>query len=66
MQGYYPDYAMAFTLQIRIYYSYFVSKLAFCGAHPASYPKGTRGFFSGYKAAGAEADHLPPSNAEVK
>jgi hypothetical protein len=31
------------------------------GAHPASYPVGTRGSFPG-----CEADHSPPSNAEVK
>jgi hypothetical protein len=36
------------------------------GAHPASYPMGTRGSFPGGKAAGCEADHLPPSSAEVK
>jgi hypothetical protein len=36
------------------------------GAHPASYPRGTRGFFPGGKAVGREADHSPPSNAEVK
>jgi hypothetical protein len=31
------------------------------GAHPASYPMGTRGSFPG-----READHPPPSSAEVK
>jgi hypothetical protein len=31
------------------------------GSHPASYPVGTRGSFPG-----GEADHLPPSSAEVK
>jgi hypothetical protein len=36
------------------------------GAHPASYPMGTRGPFPGGKAAGAWADHLPPSGTEVK
>jgi hypothetical protein len=36
------------------------------GAHPASYPLGTRGSFTGGKAAGHEADHAPPSSAEVK
>jgi hypothetical protein len=35
-------------------------------AHPASYPMGTGGFFLGGKAAGREADHSPPTNAEVK
>jgi hypothetical protein len=36
------------------------------GAHPASYPMGTRGFFLGVKRSGREADHSPPSSAEVK
>jgi hypothetical protein len=36
------------------------------GAHPASSPVGTGGFFSGGKAAGREADHSPPTSAEVK
>jgi hypothetical protein len=36
------------------------------GAHPASYPMGTRGSFPGGKAAGPEADHSLPSSAEVK
>jgi hypothetical protein len=31
------------------------------GAHPTSYPMGTRGSFPG-----GEADHSPPSSAEVK
>jgi hypothetical protein len=35
------------------------------GAHPASYPMGTRGSFLRGKA-GSEADHSPPSSAEVK
>jgi hypothetical protein len=35
-------------------------------AHPASYPMGTRGCFPGGKAAGCEADHSPPSIAEVR
>jgi hypothetical protein len=34
--------------------------------HPASYPMGTSGSFSGGKAAGREADHSSPSSAEVK
>jgi hypothetical protein len=33
---------------------------------PAWYPMGTRGSFPGSKAAGREADHLPPSSTEVK
>jgi hypothetical protein len=36
------------------------------GAHPASYPMGTRGSFPGVKRPGQEADHSPPSSAEVK
>jgi hypothetical protein len=36
------------------------------GAHPASYPRGTRGFFLGGKAEGREADHSPPSSVEIK
>jgi hypothetical protein len=37
------------------------------GAHPASYPMGTRGSFPGGKAQpGRDAEHSPPSSAEVK
>jgi hypothetical protein len=37
------------------------------GIHPASYPMGTGGALSlGVKRPGREADHLPPSSAEVK
>jgi hypothetical protein len=36
-------------------------------AHPVSYTKGTRGSFPGGKAwPGYDADHSPPSSAEVK
>jgi hypothetical protein len=35
------------------------------GAHPASYPLYIMGSFSVGKAAGLEADHSPPSSAEV-
>jgi hypothetical protein len=36
------------------------------GAHPVSYPMGTRGPFPGGKARpGRDADHSPPSSAEV-
>jgi hypothetical protein len=36
-------------------------------AHPASYPMGTGGSFPGGKARpGHDADHSPPSSAEVK
>jgi hypothetical protein len=36
------------------------------GAHPASYPTGTRGSFPGVKRPEREADHSPPSSVEVK
>jgi hypothetical protein len=36
------------------------------GAHPASYSVGTRGSFPGVKCPGREADHSPPSSAQVK
>jgi hypothetical protein len=37
------------------------------GAHPASYPMGTGGSFPRNKAwPGRDADHSPPSSAEVK
>jgi hypothetical protein len=37
------------------------------GAHPASYPMGTGGPFPGGKGRpGRNADHSPPSSAEVK
>jgi hypothetical protein len=37
------------------------------GAYPASYPMGTGGPFPGGKARpGRDADHSPPSSAEVK
>jgi hypothetical protein len=36
------------------------------GAHPTSYSMGTGGSFLGGKAAGREADHSPPSSAQVK
>jgi hypothetical protein len=36
------------------------------GAHPASYSKGTGDLSLGVKRPGREADHSPPSSAEVK
>jgi hypothetical protein len=36
------------------------------GAHPASYPRGTGALFLGVKQPEREADHSPPSSAEVK
>jgi hypothetical protein len=35
-------------------------------AHPASYPMDTRGSFPGIKRLEHEADHSPPSSAEIK
>jgi hypothetical protein len=35
------------------------------GAHPASYPIDTGGSSPGVKRPGREADHSPPSNADV-
>jgi hypothetical protein len=35
------------------------------GAHPASYPMGTRVSFPGVKQPGHKADHSPPFGAEV-
>jgi hypothetical protein len=36
------------------------------GARPASYPMGTGGDFPGVERPRSEADHSPPSNAEIK
>jgi hypothetical protein len=36
------------------------------GAHPVSYPVGTRRFFPGVKRLEHETDHSPPSSAEIK
>jgi hypothetical protein len=36
------------------------------GAHPVSYPRGTRSFSVGVKRPGREADQSPTSRAEVK
>jgi hypothetical protein len=36
------------------------------GAYPVPYPMCTRGSFPGVKRPGREADHTPPSSAEVK
>jgi hypothetical protein len=36
------------------------------GAHPASYPMGSGGSFPEVKRPGREADHSPPTSAEVK
>jgi hypothetical protein len=36
------------------------------GAHPASYPMGTRGSFPAIERPGRESDHSPPSSAEVE
>jgi hypothetical protein len=45
---------------------FFFSVQTGSGAHPASFPMGTRGSFPGGKARqGRDADHSPPSSAEV-
>jgi hypothetical protein len=54
----FPVGAGNFSLHHRVQYG--------SGAHPASYPIGTRGSFPGGKVARCEADHSPPSTAEVK
>jgi hypothetical protein len=36
------------------------------GVHPTSYKMGTGGSFPGVKRYGREADHSPPTSAEVK
>jgi hypothetical protein len=36
------------------------------GVHPTSYPIDTGGSFPGDKAPGREADHSPPTSADVK
>jgi hypothetical protein len=36
------------------------------GVHPTSYKMGTGGPFPGVKRQGREADHSPPTSAEVK
>jgi hypothetical protein len=36
------------------------------GAHPASYIMGNRGSLPGVERPGHEADHSPPTSAEVK
>jgi hypothetical protein len=36
------------------------------GAHPESYPMGTGALSPGVKRPGREADHSPPSSADVK
>jgi hypothetical protein len=36
------------------------------GVHPTSYPMGTGDYFPGVERQGREADHSPPTSAEVK
>jgi hypothetical protein len=40
--------------------------LGVCGVHPASYIMDMGGYFLGVKRPEREADHSPPSSAEVK
>jgi hypothetical protein len=56
--GRFPEGAGNFSLRHRVHTD--------SGAHPASYAVGTGGSFPGGNAAGREADHSPPSSAEVK
>jgi len=46
--------------------SWYLTYIFFCGAHPASCTLGNGGSFPGGKLPGREADHSPPSNADVK
>jgi len=36
------------------------------GSNPTSYPMGTMGSFPGVKGPGREANHSPPSSAQIK
>jgi hypothetical protein len=55
-----------FPAEVRAF-SLFHSAETGYGAHPASYPMGTRGFFpQGVKKLGHEAHHSLPSTAKVK
>jgi hypothetical protein len=48
------------------YFSLLHSVQTGSGAHPASYPIGSRGALPGAKRPGREADHSSPTSAEVK
>jgi hypothetical protein len=54
----FPAGAGNFSLHHRVQNGY--------GAHPASYPMGTRGSFLGVKRTKREADNSPPSSSEIK
>jgi hypothetical protein len=48
------------------FHSHYRSEEKSSGDHPDSYPMDTRGSFPGVKQTGREANHSPPSGAEVK
>jgi hypothetical protein len=52
--------------RICLLYIYMYIYVYMSGAHPAVYSMGPRDSFPGGKTAGAEADHSPPSNADIK
>jgi hypothetical protein len=54
-----------FPIRVRNFYPRHSCVQTGSGAHPHSYTMGTRGSL-GAKRPGREADHLPPSSAEVK
>jgi hypothetical protein len=54
----FPAWAVNFPLHHRVQNG--------SGAHPVFYPMGTKGSFLAVKQPGREADHSPPSSAEVK
>jgi hypothetical protein len=58
--------AVLFPTEVKDFSSTFCAQTS-SEAHPASYPVGTRGPFPGDKARPErDADHSPPSSAEVK
>jgi hypothetical protein len=53
-----------FAVKYKYIYIYIVQTGS--GVHPTSYTAGTGGSFPGVKRPGREADHSPPTSAEVK
>jgi hypothetical protein len=47
-------------------FEFSISSRIALGAQPSSYPMGTGGFSQWIKRLGREADHSPPTSAEVK
>jgi hypothetical protein len=67
----YTDWARGWTTGVRLPAGAGDFSLNYCvqtgsDAHPASYPMGTGVFSPGIKRPGHEADHSPPSSAEIK